>query len=180
MALMLQIEMSMPLAPPTGLLLRTAGFHEMDLRMGHCAMDAEQAIQRTQSPHPIGDLEITSASNERQKRSQNLAPVLVIISGNSLAFSRKMITSTVFFFCPVLRPWRVSTSSGNKSVSHPEGPNLENKTNLAWSFQFRLKFSVWLANSILTFRSTIKTRPCWGARLKFSFWLEGCKPGGRC
>ena len=33
--------------------------------------------------HPkIGDLKITSASTERQKRSQNLAPVLVIISGN--------------------------------------------------------------------------------------------------
>ena len=30
----------------------------------------------------IGDLKITSASTERQKRSQNLAPVLVIISGN--------------------------------------------------------------------------------------------------
>ena len=33
---------------------------------------------------------------ERQKRSQNLAPVLVIISGNSVVFSRKIITSTGF------------------------------------------------------------------------------------
>ena len=34
-------------------------------------------------------LKITSTSTERQKRSQNLAPVVVIISGNSLVFSRK-------------------------------------------------------------------------------------------
>ena len=47
----------------------------------------------------IGDLEITSTSTERQKRSQNLAPVLVIISGNSLVFSRKNITSTGFYRC---------------------------------------------------------------------------------
>ena len=42
---------------------------------------------------------MTSAGTERQKRSQNLAPVLVIISGNSLVFSRKMITSTGFSQC---------------------------------------------------------------------------------
>ena len=47
----------------------------------------------------VGDLKITSASTERQKRSQNLAPVLVIISGNSLVFSRKIITSTGFYRC---------------------------------------------------------------------------------
>eukprot|EP00408_Alexandrium_pacificum_P054215 CAMPEP_0171247420 /NCGR_PEP_ID=MMETSP0790-20130122/48486_1 /TAXON_ID=2925 /ORGANISM="Alexandrium catenella, Strain OF101" /LENGTH=208 /DNA_ID=CAMNT_0011714829 /DNA_START=1 /DNA_END=624 /DNA_ORIENTATION=- len=35
--------MHMPLAPPTGLLLRTAGFCEMDQRAGFCAMDQEQA-----------------------------------------------------------------------------------------------------------------------------------------
>ena len=45
----------------------------------------------------IGDLKITSTSIERQKRSQNLAPVLVITSGNSLVFSTKMITSTGFY-----------------------------------------------------------------------------------
>ena len=39
------------------------------------------------------------ASTERQKRSQNLAPVLVIISANSLVFSRKIITSTGFYQC---------------------------------------------------------------------------------
>ena len=66
----------------------------------------------------IGGLKITSNSTERQKRSQNLAPVLVIISGNSLVFfSRKPITSTGFYRCcalsasavvknqyPILRP----------------------------------------------------------------------------
>ena len=47
----------------------------------------------------IGDLKLTSTSTERQKRSQNLAPVLVIISGNSLVFSRKITTSTCFYRC---------------------------------------------------------------------------------
>ena len=41
----------------------------------------------------VGDKKITNTSTERQKkkRSQNLAPVLVIISGNSLVFSRKVL-----------------------------------------------------------------------------------------
>lgn len=43
MALALQVEMHMPLAPPTGLLLRTAGFSELDHRAGFCAMDDQQA-----------------------------------------------------------------------------------------------------------------------------------------
>ena len=47
----------------------------------------------------FGDLKITSTSTERQKRSQNLAPVLVIISGNSLVFSRKIIASTGSYRC---------------------------------------------------------------------------------
>ena len=47
----------------------------------------------------FGDLKITSTSTERQKRSQNLAPVLVIISGHSLVFSRKIITSLGFYRC---------------------------------------------------------------------------------
>ena len=51
-------------------------------------------------PGPVlGDLKITSTSTERQKRSQNLAPVLVISSVNSLAFSGKIITSTGFYRC---------------------------------------------------------------------------------
>ena len=36
-------------------------------------------------------------STERQKRNQYLAPVLAIISGNSLVFSRKNFTSTGFY-----------------------------------------------------------------------------------
>ena len=47
----------------------------------------------------FGDSKITSTSTERQERSQNLTPVLVIISGNSLVFSRKIITSTGFYRC---------------------------------------------------------------------------------
>ena len=41
----------------------------------------------------VGDLKITSASTERRKRSQNLAPVLVIIAGNSLVFLSRTINS---------------------------------------------------------------------------------------
>ena len=79
-------------------------------------------------------------STERQKGSQNLAPVLVIISGNSLVFSRKIITSTGFYRCCASR--RVSTSSGKKSVSHfsplqhsktPRTPNLSKICS--WGFQ---------------------------------------------
>ena len=47
----------------------------------------------------LGDIIITGTSTERQKRSQNLAPVLVIISGNSLVFSRKIINSSGFYRC---------------------------------------------------------------------------------
>ena len=44
----------------------------------------------------FGDETITSTSNERQKRSQYLAPVLVIISENSLVFSRRILPALVF------------------------------------------------------------------------------------
>ena len=37
--------------------------------------------------------------------AKNLAPVLLVISGNSLVFSRKVITSTGFYQC--CAPWRV-------------------------------------------------------------------------
>ena len=40
---------------------------------------------------------LANTSTERQKCSQNLAPVLVMISRNSLVCSRKSITSTGFF-----------------------------------------------------------------------------------
>lgn len=42
-ALVLTTEMHMPLAPATGLLLRTAGFSRLDERAGCCAMDPQQA-----------------------------------------------------------------------------------------------------------------------------------------
>ena len=48
-------------------------------------------------------------STEGQKFHLNLAPVLVIISGNSLVFCRNYYQ---YWFLPVLRPRRVSTSSG--------------------------------------------------------------------
>ena len=44
-----------------------------------------------------------------------------MISGNSLVFSREIITK-VLVLLPVLRPRRVSTSSGKKSVSHSHRP----------------------------------------------------------
>ena len=76
-------------------------------------------LEETYAP-PIGDLKITSTSTERQKRSQNLAPVLVIISGNSLAFSRKLITSTGFYRCcahGTSAPVVVKNQSPNQFVS---------------------------------------------------------------
>ena len=50
-------------------------------------------------------------STERQKGYQHLAPVLVIILGSFLVFSRKIITSTGFNSAA---PRRVSISSGRK------------------------------------------------------------------
>ena len=44
----------------------------------------------------IGDLKITSTSTERQKRSQNLAPVLVIILGLLWYFLGKLLPVLVF------------------------------------------------------------------------------------
>ena len=47
----------------------------------------------------LRDSKITSTSTERRKRSQNLAPVLVTMSRNSLVFSGKVTTSTEFYRC---------------------------------------------------------------------------------
>ena len=44
----------------------------------------------------LGDVIITSASTERKKRSQNLAPVLAIFSWNSQVFSRKSLPVLIF------------------------------------------------------------------------------------
>ena len=62
----------------------------------------------------LGAWKITSTSTEGQKLHENLAPVLVTISGKSLEFSGKHYQ---YWFLPVLRPRRVSTSSDNKWVS---------------------------------------------------------------
>ena len=64
-----------------------------------CVCHWGRTIKHTPTCSNLGDLRITSASTERQKRSQNVAPVLVIISGNSLVFSRKIITSIGFYRC---------------------------------------------------------------------------------
>jgi tRNA U38,U39,U40 pseudouridine synthase TruA len=51
--LLLRVEMHMPLAPAVGLLLRTAGFTEMDRRAGFCAMDRQQAHDAMMPPEGI-------------------------------------------------------------------------------------------------------------------------------
>ena len=61
--------------------------------------DFEACAERAARNASFRRLKITSTSTERPKRSQSLAPVLVITSGNSLVFSRKMITSTGFYRC---------------------------------------------------------------------------------
>ena len=48
-------------------------------------------------PPFFGAWKITRTSTEGQKLHENLAPVLVIISGKSLVFSRKIVTSTGFY-----------------------------------------------------------------------------------
>ena len=82
-------------------------------------------------------LKTTSASTERQKRSQNLAPVLVILSGNSLVFSRKMITSTGFYRCCAAGASVVknqSPISSGAEFSHFGGWNLV-EIALLWNFR---------------------------------------------
>ena len=75
----------------------------------------------------LGDLIITSASTERQKRSQNLVPVLVMISGHALVFSKKIITR-------VLRPG-ASAPVVVKKISLPDTTFLE--------FWARLRLCFW-------------------------------------
>ena len=47
----------------------------------------------------IRSLKNYQCSTEGQKLQQNLAPVLAIISGTSLVFSRKIVTSSGFYRC---------------------------------------------------------------------------------
>ena len=67
------------------------------LRLASQAPWEHNLLEHWSSTETLGDLKITSTSTERQKRSQNLAPVLVIFSAKSLVFSRKIITSTDFY-----------------------------------------------------------------------------------
>lgn len=60
LALQLRVTMHMPMAPPTGLMLRTAGFQEMDQRMGYCAMDDNQARA---TMLPVGGFVLMSEEN---------------------------------------------------------------------------------------------------------------------
>ena len=80
-------------------------------------------------------------STEGQALHDSLAPVLVIISGRSLVLSRSIITSTGFL--PVLRPRRVSTTSGNKSVSRSRMMNekaTQRVSSTWWTFRIFLIF----------------------------------------
>ena len=58
----------------------------------------QKATEKTQDPKK-SLLSHFGVKKSLFKRSQNSAPVLVIISGNSLVFSRKIITSTGFYRC---------------------------------------------------------------------------------
>ena len=77
---------------------------------------------------------ITSTSTKRQKRSQNLAPVLVIISGNSLEFSRKIIASTCFYWCcapGASAPVVVTNQSPIQGVCGGSGRESQNRRRVA-------------------------------------------------
>ena len=89
----------------------------------------------------------TSAGSihQRQKRSQNLAPVLVIISENFLVFSRKIITSTGFYRCcapgasaPVVvkhrSPKFCSNGESRQSLLHRQ------EASITWCDLFQPKF----------------------------------------
>ena len=73
-----------------------------------------QALQcwKAASIQSFRSLKNDQYSTEGQISLKNLAPVLVMNSGNSLVFSRKIVASTGFY--PILRPRHVSTNSGNK------------------------------------------------------------------
>ena len=66
----------------------------------------------------VGTLKFYQCSTEGQKYHQILAPVLVIISGHSLVFSRKITTSTASTGFTGAGPRRISTSSVEKLLSH--------------------------------------------------------------
>ena len=95
----------------------------------------------------IGDLKITGTSTERQKRSEDLAPALVMISGNSLVFSRKTITSTGFYRCcapGASAPVVVKNLSPNSAFIHQSSPIVapkiqEELSGIQWVLKGRSK-----------------------------------------
>ena len=58
------------------------------------SLDCDRPLLRTEVSEPKKNYQY---STEGQKLHENSAPVLVIISGHSLVFSRKIITSTGFY-----------------------------------------------------------------------------------
>ena len=69
-----------------------------------------------QYPPIFRTLKITSTALKGRKVTNFQHQALVIISGNSLVFAREIYYQ--YWFLPVLAPRQVSTSSGNRSVSH--------------------------------------------------------------
>ena len=88
---------------------------------------------------------ISNASIERQKRSQYLAPVLVLISGNSLVFSRTIIASTSFYRC-CARGASVPVVVKNQSPNHGLGAkSASNDSRLVSAFFFFSRVKVYAA-----------------------------------
>ena len=81
-------------------------------------------LKPTLSANKFGDLKITSASTERQKRSQNLAPVLVIFSGNSLVFLGKLLPVLVFTGAPVVVKNQSPINSSPKRALRQPWPSI--------------------------------------------------------
>ena len=72
---------------------------------------------------------MTSTSTEGQKLHENVAPVLVIISGKSLVLSRKVITSTGFYrYCAPDASAPVVVINESPGVGVPGEPGNDKKT----------------------------------------------------
>ena len=74
----------------------------------------QQEVAHSKPMEKARSLKYYQYSIEGQKFHQNLAPVLVTILWNSLAFSKKLLPVLIF---TGTAPRRASTSSGKKSVS---------------------------------------------------------------
>ena len=83
----------------------------------HACWPAGSLAAQRQLPASVGAGKNDQYSTEGQKCHQNLAPVLIIISGNSMVSSWKIIASIGFFYwrCGPTRQHQYCT--GNKRVS---------------------------------------------------------------